>query len=38
MLLVGPPMPDKAKGDDPEKMGYPGPLGWGFGMGLTTPN
>jgi hypothetical protein len=24
------------KGDDPDKKGYPGPPGWGFGMGLTT--
>jgi len=27
----------QAKGDDPDKKGYPGPPGWGFGMGLTTP-
>ena len=25
------------KGDDPDTKGYPGPPGWGFGMGLTTP-
>jgi hypothetical protein len=25
------------KGDDPDKKGYSGPPGWGFGMGLTTP-
>jgi len=25
-------------GDDPEKKGYPGPPGWGMGMGLTTPS
>jgi hypothetical protein len=24
--------------DDPDKKGYPGPPGWGFGMGLTTPH
>jgi hypothetical protein len=24
------------KGDDPDKKGYPGPPGWGLGMGLTT--
>ena len=28
----------KAKGDDPDKKGYPGPPGWGFGVGLTTPH
>jgi hypothetical protein len=27
----------QVKGDDPDKKGYPGPLGWGFGVGLTTP-
>jgi len=27
----------QVKGDDPVKKGYPGPPGWGFGMGLTTP-
>jgi len=27
----------QVKGDDPDKKGYPGPPGWGFGMGLTTP-
>jgi len=27
----------QVKGDDPGKKGYPGPPGWGFGMGLTTP-
>jgi hypothetical protein len=26
------------KGDDPDKKGYPGPPGRGFGMGLTTPH
>jgi hypothetical protein len=28
----------QVKGDDPDKKGYPGPRGWGFGMGLTTPH
>jgi hypothetical protein len=28
----------QVKGDDPDKRGYPGPTGWGFGMGLTTPH
>jgi len=28
----------QVKGDDPDKKGYPGPSGWGFGMGLTTPH
>jgi hypothetical protein len=27
----------QVKGDDPDKKGYTGPPGWGFGMGLTTP-
>jgi hypothetical protein len=22
----------------PDKKGYPGPPGWGFGVGLTTPH
>jgi len=26
----------KVKGDDPDKKGYPGPPGWGLGVGLTT--
>jgi hypothetical protein len=26
----------QVKGDDPDKKGYPGPPGWGFGMRLTT--
>jgi hypothetical protein len=25
-------------GDDPDKKGYPGPPGWEFGVGLTTPH
>jgi hypothetical protein len=25
------------KGDDPDKMGYPGPPGWELGVRLTTP-
>jgi hypothetical protein len=28
----------QVKGDDPDKKGYPGPRGWGFGVGLTTPH
>jgi hypothetical protein len=28
----------QVKGDDPDKKGYPGPPGWGFGVGLTTPH
>jgi len=27
----------QVKGDDPDEKGYPGPPGWGFGVGLTTP-
>jgi hypothetical protein len=27
----------QVKGDGPDKRGYPGPPGWGLGMGLTTP-
>jgi hypothetical protein len=26
----------QVKGDDPDKKGYPGPPGWGCGVGLTT--
>jgi len=26
----------QVKGDDPDKMGYTGPPGWGLGMRLTT--
>jgi hypothetical protein len=28
----------QVKGDDPDKKGYPGPPGWGFVLGLTTPH
>jgi hypothetical protein len=28
----------QVKGDDTDKKGYPGPPGWGFGVGLTTPH
>jgi len=28
----------QVKGNDPDKKGYPGPPGWGFGVGLTTPH
>jgi hypothetical protein len=27
----------RVKGDSPDKKGYPGPPGWGLGVGLTTP-
>jgi len=27
----------QVKGDDPDKKGYPGPPGWVFVVGLTTP-
>jgi hypothetical protein len=33
LLPVEPP-----KGDDPDKKRYPGPSGWGFDVGLTTPH
>jgi len=26
------------KGDDPDEKGYPGPSGWGLGVGLTNPH
>jgi hypothetical protein len=28
----------QVKGDGPGKKGYPGPPGWEFGVGLTTPH
>jgi len=28
----------QVKGDHPDKNGYPGPPGWGLGVGLTTPH
>jgi hypothetical protein len=28
----------QVKGDGPDKKGYPGPPGWGFGVRLTTPH
>ena len=28
----------QVKSDDPDKKGYPGPPGWVFGVGLTTPH
>jgi hypothetical protein len=28
----------QVKGDDPDKKKYPGPPGWGFDVGLTTPH
>jgi hypothetical protein len=28
----------QVKGDDPDKNGSPGPPGWSFGVGLTTPH
>jgi hypothetical protein len=28
----------QVKGDDPDKKEYPGPPGWGFGVGLATPH
>jgi hypothetical protein len=37
MLLVRPSMSDRSKVMTQTKKGYPGPPGWGFGVGLTTP-
>jgi hypothetical protein len=28
----------EVKGVDPDKKGYPGPPGWEFGVGLTSPH
>jgi len=28
----------QVKGDDPDEKGYPGPPGWGLGVGLRTPH
>jgi hypothetical protein len=28
----------RVKSDDTDKKGCPGPPGWGFGVGLTTPH
>jgi hypothetical protein len=28
----------QVKVDDPDKNEYPGPPGWGFGVGLATPH
>ena len=28
----------QVKGGDPDEKGYPGPPGWGLGVGLTTPH
>ena len=28
----------QVKSDDPDKKAYPGPPGWGSGVGLTTPH
>jgi hypothetical protein len=28
----------QVKGDDPDEKQYPGPPGWGLGVGLTTPH
>jgi hypothetical protein len=38
MLLAGPPMPDRSRVMIRTKKGYPGPPGWGFGVGPTTPH
>jgi hypothetical protein len=31
-------MPDRSRVMTPDKKGYPGPPGGGFGVGLLTPN
>jgi hypothetical protein len=31
-------MPDRSRVMTQTKRGYPGPPGWGFGVGLTTPH
>jgi hypothetical protein len=31
-------MPDRSRVNDPDKKGYPGPPGWGFGVGITPHN
>jgi hypothetical protein len=38
MLAVAYATGRQVKGDDPDKKGYPGPPGWGFGVGVTTPH
>jgi hypothetical protein len=31
-------MPDRSRVMTQKKKGYPGPAGWGLGVGLTTPH
>jgi len=38
MLAVAYATGRQVKGDEPDKKGYPGPPGWGFGVGITTPH